>query len=68
MINSLQKEASHIRPLCFELMEERPDLTKLDSIIGTLSLTSNDVKIEIDTFEQQIKEKGLTTMLESVKI
>ena len=68
MMNSLHKEAPNLKPLVFDFKQERPDLSKLDHILGVLSFKATGFKTDIDQIEKRISEEGLNTVLSSLKI
>lgn len=61
------RAAGH-RPLQFRLDRERPDLTKLDSILGHLAAAGANFNEQLAATEAEIKEKGLQTVFEEVAL
>ena len=68
MIKSLNKSAPHLKPMVFDFKQERPDLTKLDHILGVLSLQAMGFKTDIDKMKTRLVEEGLNNLLNSLKV
>jgi len=54
-------------PLQFKLDANRPDLQKLDSLLGLLACESSSFVSQIQQVAAQIKEKGLLAVLQSME-
>ena len=68
MINGLKKAAPKLKPLVFDFKQERPDLSKLDHILGVLSFKTKGFKTDVDQIERRISEEGLNIVLSSLKV
>ena len=67
MVKNLKKKAPNLKPLVFDFMSRRPDLSKLDNVLGVLSLNTSVFKCHIDELERQITEEGLGNAFASPK-
>jgi len=54
--------------LVFDFMSTRPDLSKLDNVLGVLFLKTPVFKSYIDDLERKIIEEGLGNALASLKV
>lgn len=68
MTECLKKIAPDIKPMVFYFKTDRPDLTKLDNVIGLLGTKSISFKDEIDKCEAKITGTGLGNTLDGLKI
>jgi len=57
MVKSLKQKAPNLKPLVFDFMSTRPDLSKLDNILGVLFLKTPGFKSYIDDLERKIIEE-----------
>ena len=67
MVKNLKEKAPNLKPLVFDFMSTRPDLSKLDNVLGVLSLKTSGFKCHIDELERRITEEGLGNALASPK-
>ena len=68
MVNELKLRFPEFKPMCFDFSERRPDLTRLDHVFGSLSIKTQDFGTEIDQLEKQLAEKGLSDVLQNIKL
>nr|XP_054749411.1 uncharacterized protein LOC129254897 [Lytechinus pictus] len=54
MVSALN--ADGIQPMQFKFSRSRPDLTKLDSILGLLSTSTGDFKMEVDRIAKELTD------------
>ena len=67
MVKNLKNKAPNLKPLVFDFMSTRPDLSKLDNVLGVLSFKTSVFKCHIDELERQITEEGLGNVFASPK-
>ncbi|XP_022103530.1 uncharacterized protein LOC110986179 [Acanthaster planci] len=66
MVQKLQ--AKGFRPLQFRLDEQRPDLVKLNNLLGLLAMESQDFSGRVKEVESEIRGEGLKKVLERLVI
>ena len=68
MIKLLKKVAPDIKPLVFDFNMARPDLSKLDNVLGILSMRTMNFKADIDGLERKILQQELNDILKDLKV
>ncbi|XP_033112656.1 uncharacterized protein LOC117113434 isoform X2 [Anneissia japonica] len=66
MVSKLQAEG--IEVMQFKLDSQRPDLNKLDNLLGLLSVESAAFDVQVDSVESDICEQGLQKTIQNLKL
>ncbi|XP_038059429.1 uncharacterized protein LOC119730532 [Patiria miniata] len=66
MVRKLQ--ARGFRPIQFRLDEQRPDLLKLNKLLGLLSMESQDFNANVQAIEAEIRDEGLKQAMEKLVV
>lgn len=64
MVSKLAREG--ISVLQFKLDSTKPDLTKLDNLIGLISSESTDFEQQVSKMEVEIKNQGMQKVFEQM--